>query len=48
MRLILMICCLFLGFTTEKTSYAQSNQTESKKFSAGIEVSALGLFAGNF
>jgi hypothetical protein len=48
MRFGLLVNCLVLSMTLESVSYAQAAEVESKKFSAGIEVSALGLFAGNF
>jgi len=48
MRLGLLVNCIFLSMTLANVSYAQAAEVDSKKFSAGIEVSALGLFTGNF
>jgi hypothetical protein len=46
MRLFSIFLCVVLNMAASQISYADSSEAPSKKFSAGIEVSALVVYSG--
>jgi hypothetical protein len=46
MRVMMVLFCVVLNFVVAGGSYAESSEAQPKKFSAGIEVSALGVYSG--
>lgn len=46
MRVMMVLFFVVLNVLAEGVSYAESSEVQPKKFSAGIEVSALGVYSG--